>query len=102
MQPMASGGTEWRNRVVSAEEWEKVRAEFLVAEKEATRALDALAARRRRLPMYQFGIDYTFDSPGGPVSLLDLFEGRDQLAVYQFMDVGPTISVPAVPASPTT
>src|ERR1700753_2935003 len=62
--------------------------ELMVAEKEATRALDALAARRRRLPMVRFG-EYQFEAPGGPKSLVDLFEGRDQLAVYQFMDVGP-------------
>jgi predicted dithiol-disulfide oxidoreductase (DUF899 family) len=75
-------------QVVTADEWELERAELLKAEKEATRALDALAARRRRLPMVRFA-DYTFDSPSGPKSLLDLFEGRDQLAVYQFMDNGP-------------
>jgi predicted dithiol-disulfide oxidoreductase (DUF899 family) len=74
--------------IVSAGEWQQARDELLKAEKEATRALDALAARRRRLPMVAFG-EYVFDSPDGPRSLLDLFEGRDQLAVYQFMDVGP-------------
>ncbi len=74
--------------IVSAEEWEQERAELLKAEKEATRALDAIAARRRRLPMVRFG-NYTFEAPNGPRSLLDLFEGRDQLAVYQFMDNGP-------------
>jgi predicted dithiol-disulfide oxidoreductase (DUF899 family) len=75
-------------RVVPAEEWEQERAELLKAEKEATRTLDAIAARRRRLPMVRFG-DYTFEGPNGPRSLLDLFEGREQLAVYQFMDNGP-------------
>jgi predicted dithiol-disulfide oxidoreductase (DUF899 family) len=76
--------------VVTAAEWQQERDDLLVAEKEATRALDALAARRRRLPMVRFGNDYAFDAPGGrQVSLLDLFEGRDQLAVYQFMDNGP-------------
>jgi predicted dithiol-disulfide oxidoreductase (DUF899 family) len=74
--------------VVTAPEWEAARAELLREEKEATRALDAIAARRRRLPMVRFG-EYTFDAPGGPRTLLDLFEGRDQLAVYQFMDIGP-------------
>lgn len=74
--------------VVTAQEWQQARDELLVAEKEATRVLDALAARRRRLPMVKFG-SYTFDSAAGPVTLLDLFDGRDQLAVYQFMDNGP-------------
>jgi predicted dithiol-disulfide oxidoreductase (DUF899 family) len=76
-------------QVVTPEEWERQRAELLTAEKEATRALDAVAARRRRLPMVRFAADYKFDAPGGTRSLLDLFDGRDQLAVYQFMDVGP-------------
>ena len=75
-------------QVVTAEEWESARAELLKAEKEATRTLDAIAGRRRRLPMVRFG-EYTFDAPGGSRSLVELFEGRDQLAVYQFMDVGP-------------
>jgi predicted dithiol-disulfide oxidoreductase (DUF899 family) len=76
-------------RIVAAEEWQSERADLLVAEKEATRALDALAAKRRRLPMVRFGNEYVFDSPTGPKSLLDLFGGRDQLVVYQFMDNGP-------------
>jgi predicted dithiol-disulfide oxidoreductase (DUF899 family) len=76
-------------KIVSAEEWQQERDELLTAEKEATRALDALAARRRRLPMVRFRNDYTFDAPDGPRTLLDLFEGRDQLAAYQFMDLGP-------------
>jgi len=77
-------------KVVSAEEWQKERDELLQAEKEATRALDALAARRRRLPMVKFDADrYLFESPTGKRTLIDLFEGRDQLVVYQFMDNGP-------------
>lgn len=78
-----------RPRVVSAEEWQVERDELLVAEKEATRALDALAARRRRLPMVHVDKDYVFEGPTGPLSLLDLFDGRGVLVVYQFMDVGP-------------
>ncbi len=76
--------------VVSAAQWQQQRYDLLRAEKEATRALDALAARRRRLPMVSFAGDgYTFASPTGPQTLLDLFAGRDQLVVYQFMDNGP-------------
>jgi predicted dithiol-disulfide oxidoreductase (DUF899 family) len=75
--------------VVSAEEWQRARDELLQAEKEVTRAQDRLAAQRRRLPMVKVENSYTFDSPTGPKSLLDLFEGRNQLVVYQFMDNGP-------------
>jgi len=78
-----------RPQVVEPEVWQQARDALLIDEKEATRALDALAARRRRLPMVKFGDGYTFDSPSGPRSLVDLFEGQTQLALYQFMDVGP-------------
>jgi len=74
--------------VVSPEEWQIARDELLVQEKEATRALDALAARRRRLPMVRIDKPYTFDTPDGEASLLDLFAGRRQLVVYHFM-LGP-------------
>jgi predicted dithiol-disulfide oxidoreductase (DUF899 family) len=76
-------------RPYSAEEWQQARDDLLKAEKEVTRALDALAARRRRLPMVKFDNGYTFDTPAGPETLIDLFDGRGQLAVYQFMDLGP-------------
>jgi predicted dithiol-disulfide oxidoreductase (DUF899 family) len=84
--------------VVSKDEWQRERSELLIAEKEATRALDALAARRRRLPMVKFGDDYRFDTPTGPTTLVDLFDGRDQLVVYQFMDVGPDSFCPGCTA----
>jgi predicted dithiol-disulfide oxidoreductase (DUF899 family) len=80
--------------VVSPEEWQQARAEHLVAEKALTRAHDALAASRRRLPMVRFRGDYVFDSPSGPVTLLELFGDQPQLAVYQFMDIGPDAFCP--------
>jgi predicted dithiol-disulfide oxidoreductase (DUF899 family) len=76
--------------IVSAEEWQEARDELLVAEKYATRALDAIAARRPRLPMVRFdNTKYVFDTPDGPKRLLDLFGEHGQLVVYQFMDLGP-------------
>jgi predicted dithiol-disulfide oxidoreductase (DUF899 family) len=81
--------------VVSADKWQKDRDELLKLEKEATRALDALAARRRRLPMVEFdNSKYVFDTSAGSKSLIDLFAGRGQLAVYQFMDNGPDAYCP--------
>jgi predicted dithiol-disulfide oxidoreductase (DUF899 family) len=80
---------------VSAEEWQRERDTLLTLEKEATRRLDALAAQRRRLPMVQFDNDaYLFDTPDGPKRLLEFFEGQQQLAVYQFMDLGPDAFCP--------
>ena len=75
--------------IVPAAEWQQARDALMKAEKQATRALDALAAQRRRLPMVEFANSYAFAGPTGSKSLLDLFEGRDELVVYQFMDRGP-------------
>lgn len=75
--------------IVSEQEWRAAREALLVKEKAATRALDALAGERRRLPMVRFDRDYEFEGPDGRASLVDLFDGRRQLVVYQFMDNGP-------------
>src|SRR5918999_3930845 len=72
-------------QAVSPAEWEAAREALLVKEKEATRARDALAAERRRLPMVEFDKDYVFEGPDGTASLLDHFESRRQLIVYHFM-----------------
>ncbi len=71
--------------VVSATEWQAARDTLLAKEKEATRARDALAAERRRLPRVRIDKEYTFDGPDGDAKLLDLFEGRTQLLLYHFM-----------------
>jgi predicted dithiol-disulfide oxidoreductase (DUF899 family) len=70
--------------VVSAEEWNAAREELLVKEKELTRARDALAAERRRMPRLAVTEEYRFEGSDGPLGLLDLFEGRRQLIVYRF------------------
>jgi predicted dithiol-disulfide oxidoreductase (DUF899 family) len=76
-----------RPEVVSAPEWQAARDTLLAKEKECTRALDALAAERRRLPMVQLdAAKYTFTAPdGSPASLTDLFDGQNQLIIYHFM-----------------
>src|ERR671914_1562281 len=68
---------------VSPQEWEAARKELLVKEKELTRARDALAAERRRMPRMAVEKEYRFEGPDGPATLLDLFEGRRQLIVYR-------------------
>ena len=52
-------------------------------EKALTRARDALAAERRRMPWLAVEKSYEFEGPNGKASLLDLFEGRRQLIVYR-------------------
>ncbi len=70
--------------IVSPEDWDAAREELLVKEKELTRARDALAAERRRMPWMAEEKDYEFEGPDGEASLLDLFDGRRQLVVYRF------------------
>ncbi len=70
--------------IVSPAEWAAAREELLVEEKRLTRARDALAAKRRRMPRMAVDKEYRFDGPNGPASLLDLFAGRRQLIVYRF------------------
>ncbi|HET9342569.1 MAG TPA: DUF899 domain-containing protein [Candidatus Eremiobacteraceae bacterium] len=75
--------------IVSAEAWEAARQKLLVKEKELTRARDALAASRRRMPWVAVPKRYAFDGPEGKVGLLDLFKGRRQLVVYRaFLEPG--------------
>jgi predicted dithiol-disulfide oxidoreductase (DUF899 family) len=75
--------------IVSREEWERARAKLLEKEKAATKARDALAAERRRLPRVRIEKQYEFEGPNGKVSLGELFEGRRQLLLYHFM-LGPS------------
>ena len=70
--------------IVSPDEWDAARQELLTKEKKLTRARDALAAERRRMPRMAVGKEYRFEGPNGPASLLDLFDGRRQLIVYRF------------------
>jgi len=70
--------------IVTPEEWDVARTDLLVKEKELTRARDALAAERRRMPRMAVDKEYAFEGPDGTVGLLDLFAGRRQLIVYRF------------------
>ncbi len=69
--------------IVTPREWEAAREQLLAKEKELTRARDALAAQRRRMPWLAVEKDYAFEGPGGRASLPALFEGRRQLIVYR-------------------
>jgi predicted dithiol-disulfide oxidoreductase (DUF899 family) len=70
-------------KIVSPKEWEAARQKLLVKEKKLTRASDALAAERRRMPWLAVEKNYKFDGPNGRVTLLDLFDGRSQLILYR-------------------
>jgi predicted dithiol-disulfide oxidoreductase (DUF899 family) len=80
-----SASTTKHPKIVSPAEWQAAHDKLLAKEKAATRARDALAAERRRLPMVRIDKSYVFEGPGGKKNLLDLFEGRRQLILYHFM-----------------
>jgi predicted dithiol-disulfide oxidoreductase (DUF899 family) len=71
--------------VVSQNEWEGALAAVREEEKAQTQARDALAAKRRRLPMVRIEKDYVFEGPDGKATLRDLFDRRRQLLLYHFM-----------------
>src|SRR5689334_15783629 len=79
------------HRTGTREEWLVARRELLEAEKELTRRSDELARRRQELPWVRVDKEYRFETDDGPASLADLFAGRSQLLVYQFM-FGPDYS----------
>ena len=72
-------------RIVSRDEWQAARDALLVKEKAHTRAGDAIAAERRRLPMVELEQAYVLQGEHGPTPLIDVFEGRRQLIIQHFM-----------------
>ncbi|MDQ4025523.1 MAG: DUF899 domain-containing protein, partial [Actinomycetota bacterium] len=66
-------------------DFERQLLELRVREKAHTRAGDAIAAARRRLPMTEVPPDTTVIGPNGSVPLGVVFEGRDELVVYSHM-----------------
>jgi predicted dithiol-disulfide oxidoreductase (DUF899 family) len=73
------------HRVGTREEWLAARNALLEREKELTRRNDELARERRELPWVAVEKEYTFDTEEGQRSLAELFDGRSQLLVYNFM-----------------
>jgi predicted dithiol-disulfide oxidoreductase (DUF899 family) len=71
--------------VVDMATWQAARQELLVREKAHTRQGDAIAAARRRLPMVELDGAVKVIGVDGPVPFLELFQGRDELAVYKHM-----------------
>jgi predicted dithiol-disulfide oxidoreductase (DUF899 family) len=72
-------------KIVTKDEWRVARRELLAKEKDLTRRRDELSADRRSQPMVEIEEDYRFVGSSGPLQLIDLFEGRNQLIVYHFM-----------------
>jgi predicted dithiol-disulfide oxidoreductase (DUF899 family) len=74
--------------VVSRERWLAERQLLLAHERELTHLRDQIARERRALPWVRVDKNYVFDTPEGPRTLSDLFDGRHQLLVQHFM-LGP-------------
>ncbi|WLP92689.1 DUF899 family protein [Gordonia sp. NB41Y] len=74
-----------RPPIVGHSTWQRAVDDLLVREKAHTRAGDRLAAERRRLPMVEFDGTAEVVGASGPVRFIDLFGGRDELAVYKHM-----------------
>ena len=72
-------------KVVSRDEWTVARKKLLEKEKRLTRERDGLNAERRQLPMVKIDKEYVFEGPTGKSTLLDLFDGRNQLILRHFM-----------------
>jgi predicted dithiol-disulfide oxidoreductase (DUF899 family) len=73
------------HRVGTREEWLAAREDLLGREKELTRRNDELARQRRELPWVRVEKPYSFETDEGTKTLADLFDGRSQLLVYNFM-----------------
>jgi predicted dithiol-disulfide oxidoreductase (DUF899 family) len=66
-------------------EWDAARAELLDREKQLTRLNDEVARRRLELPWVPIDKRYRFETEGGTRTLAELFDGRSQLLIYNFM-----------------
>ena len=71
--------------VVDRATWQAERDALLIREKAHTHEGDAIAAARRRLPMVEVDAGLTVVGADGPVTLLEVFEGRQQLIGFYFM-----------------
>src|ERR1022692_2493586 len=87
VEPTADGTdrTDPLPEMVDRATWQAELDRLLVREKAHTREGDAIAAARRRLPMVEVDSGITLTGAHGPVTLLEVFEGRRQLIVYFHM-----------------
>ena len=70
--------------IVDQDTWRAALDELRAREKAATRELDAIAAQRGGCPWSRCPIT-RWSGEDGPVRLADVFDGRDQLIVYNHM-----------------
>jgi predicted dithiol-disulfide oxidoreductase (DUF899 family) len=85
---MTDMNTKTNHTIVTPSEWLAARKELLTEEKQLTRQMDSISAKRRALPWVKVEKNYQFKSRRGDVSLADLFGGKSQLVIQHFM-LGP-------------
>src|SRR5207245_9338589 len=74
-----------KHKTGTREQWLAARLELLDAAQGLTRRSDELARRRQALPWVRIDKQYKFETDEGSASLADLFRGRSQIFIYQFM-----------------
>jgi predicted dithiol-disulfide oxidoreductase (DUF899 family) len=77
-----------KHTIASQTDWLAARKALLAEEKQLTRQMDAVSAKRRALPWVKMDKNYRFETRCGQVSLADLFAGNSQLVIQHFM-LGP-------------
>jgi predicted dithiol-disulfide oxidoreductase (DUF899 family) len=73
------------HKVVSHKDWITARKALLKKEKKFTHLRQELAEQRQALPWEKVEKEYVFEAPGGKQTFSDLFGGKSQLVIYQFM-----------------
>ncbi|MHB8532645.1 MAG: DUF899 domain-containing protein [Solirubrobacteraceae bacterium] len=71
--------------VATRQQWEAAREALLTREKQLTRMSDELARERQELPWVPVEKPYVLQTERGEQTLAELFDGRSQLVVYNFM-----------------
>src|SRR3954451_637882 len=83
--PLAATNAPSLPATVDRETWQEQIAALRLREKAHTRAGDAIAAARRRLPMVEVDASTPVVGAHGEVPLIDVFEGRSQLFASYMM-----------------
>lgn len=77
------------HKVATREEWDEARKALREREEEASKLDEEIAKQRQELPWVSVDKEYTLDTEEGEKTLVELFDGRSQLLIYQLM-FGPT------------
>ena len=77
------------HKVGTHEEWEAAVERLREREEELNRLDEEIAKERQELPWVRVEKEYTLDAEDGKKTLVELFDGRSQLLIYQLM-FGPT------------